>query len=74
MNLYKLFEPLLQAERKTIATVSQQLSDGTVRVQYPAGGTERVLGSGWAAGDQVFVRGGRVEGAAPALPFYSGTI
>jgi len=48
------------------ATVTADHTDGTVTVQYPGGGTQRVRGEA-LAGAVVWVRDGRLEGAAPAL-------
>lgn len=49
-----------------LATVTTAYGDGTVTVEYPSGGTERVRGEA-TVGASVWVRDGRIEGDAPAL-------
>jgi hypothetical protein len=53
-------EPLL------IGLVLAIYSDNTSAVQYPDGSEQRVRGTSVAVGQPAFVRGGIVEGLAPA--------
>jgi hypothetical protein len=49
-----------------VATVASTHTDGTVTVTYPGGAQQRVRGTA-TVGQNVFVRAGQIEGAAPAL-------
>ena len=67
-NLFLALTELLPDPPLLVATVTAvQLSEGTSTVQYPGGNQQRVRGTGSAAGSQVFVRNGIIEGAAPPL-------
>ena len=67
-NLYIALKELLPDAPLLVATVvSVQASEGVSTVQYPGGNQQRVRGTGAVATSQVFVRGGIIEGAAPAL-------
>jgi hypothetical protein len=44
-------------------------TDGTYTVEYPGGGLQRVAGEA-TIGSNVWVRGRRIEGGAPALSGY----
>lgn len=65
-NLYRALRELLPEPTLQVATVTAEHADGTVTVQHPGGGTQRVRGEA-TVGAQVFVRAGVVEGIAPAL-------
>ena len=67
-NLFTAFIELLPSYPLQVATITA--IDGEVaRLELPGGGvlTARGVGSG-AVGDQVFVRDGVIEGAAPSMP------
>ena len=67
-NLFIALRELLPDPPLLVATVTAvQVSEGTSTVQYPGGNQQRVRGTGYGAGGQVFVRNGIIEGAAPAL-------
>lgn len=69
-NLWSAFSRLQPRDALIVATVTATHSDGTTSVQPLAGGTLRVLGSGYSVGALVYVRAGRIEEAAPALTAY----
>ena len=66
LNLYRQLLDLLPESPLLSGEVTVQHADGTVTVELPGGGTVRARGV-YAAGDQVFVRNGLVEGLAPDL-------
>lgn len=66
MNIYRQFLDLLPQRPLQVATVIAASGDACT-VQLPGGGLLQVRGAG-AVDDQVFVRDGLIEGAAPALP------
>lgn len=65
-NVYRALRELLPEPPLLVATVQVNHADGTVTVQYPGGGTQRVRGAG-TVGQNVFIRSGVVEGSAPSL-------
>lgn len=66
-NPFRQLLELLPQTPLTIATVAAQHANGECTVTYPSGSQVRVRGEGFAVADQVFVRDGVIEGAAPAL-------
>lgn len=66
-NLWRQFQSLLPDEPRLIGTVSVTHADGSKTVTLLDGGLLRVRGDG-GTGERVFVRAGRIEGPAPALP------
>jgi hypothetical protein len=67
-NVWAGFSRLLPQDALRLATVQATFADATATVQYPTGGTQRVRNpSGAAAGASVYVRAGRIDGAAPSL-------
>lgn len=64
-NLYVEFQRLTEPAPLLVGTITAVDADG-VTVQLPDGATIRARGSG-AVNDTVFVRGGVIEGPAPAL-------
>ena len=67
-NIYRELLGLLPSDPLLVGTVTTSHADGTVTLELPGGGPLRVRGIA-ATGDRVFVRGGVVEGEAPALAF-----
>ena len=66
-NLFTAFIELLPSYPLQVATITA--IDGEVaRLELPGGGVLTARGTG-AAGDQVFVRDGVIEGQAPSMPF-----
>lgn len=65
-NVYRALRELLPEPALMVATITSANGDGTRTVEFPGGGTQRVRGDG-SVGAQVFVRGGVIETAAPAL-------
>lgn len=66
-NLYKRFLSLVPTDPLQVGTVVSV--DGEVAViELPGGGLLNARGSA-SEGDRVFVRGGAIEGVAPALPY-----
>ena len=55
-------------------TVAVVHSDGTTTLDLPGGGIVRVVGSGFAVGDNVFYRAGAIVAEAPALPTHWVTV
>jgi hypothetical protein len=68
MNLYGEFLALVPAAPLLIGEVADAYPNGTARVLIVGGSEVLVRGSGYAVGARVFVRGGAIEGVAPALP------
>lgn len=66
-NLWRQFQDLLPTSVTLIGTVVATHADHTASVQLLDGGLLRAAGIA-AEGTRVFVRDGRVEGEAPALP------
>lgn len=67
INPYRALLELLPTSPLQVATVAaSDVASGTSTVTFPGGGTQRVRGSA-PVGQQVFVRGGLIEGVAPAL-------
>ena len=64
-NIYRQFLGLIPARPLQVGTVTAT-SGATCTVQLPGGGVLRVRGAA-TVGQQVFVRDGVIEGAAPAL-------
>lgn len=72
MNLWKQFESLLAGPPRLLGDVVTDHQDGTVTVQQLGGGLLRVAvgEQSVAEGARVFVRDGRLDGEAPALPMH----
>ena len=68
-NVYRQFLDLIPAEPLQVGTVTAA-SGATCTVQLPGGGILQARGQA-AVADQVFVRDGVIEGAAPALAVVS---
>jgi len=70
-NLYKALQEILQPQRVQIGQIDA-LDGASAIVQLPGGGKIRakVPGDGLAVGAMVFVQGGVIQGAAPALPVF----
>ena len=67
-NLYRALRELLPEAPLLVASVMAiHPLEGTSTVEYPGGGQQRVRGTSEAVASRVFVRGGVIEGAAPAL-------
>jgi hypothetical protein len=67
-NLYQALRELLPEALLQVATVTAvHLAEGASTVTWPGGSQQRVRGTEVAAGGQVFVRNGVIEGAAPIL-------
>lgn len=67
-NVWSGFARLLPQDPLRPATVQAAFSDGTARIQYPDGGTQRVRNPiSAAAGASVYVLGGKIDSTAPAL-------
>ena len=67
-NIYRALLELLPQDPLLVGDVTAVNADDTRTVTLPGGGTVRVRGEA-AEGDRVFVRGGLIEGPAPALTF-----
>jgi hypothetical protein len=67
-NLYRALLELLPQTPLLVATViSVSPSNGTSVIEYPGGDQQTVRGIDVSTGNQVFVRNGVIEGAAPSL-------
>ena len=74
-NSYSRFSGLTPPPPRTVGTIAAVFSGGIYTVSLPSGGAVRVRGGeGWQTSDVVYVEGGVIISAAPALPFYSGDI
>lgn len=69
-NAYARFAKLTSGQPLMLGTVTVVNPDGTVTVTLNGGGNVRVLGSGYAVSDPVYVRNGQVVGDAPDLTYY----
>ena len=65
-NLYTLVRRIAAQPTLQIATVTAVNEDNTSTVEYPDGSVQRVRGTSVAIGEPAFIRGGVVEGLAPA--------
>lgn len=65
-NPFRAFLDLIPADPLQVGTV-QSVADGLATIELPGGGTLKARGEA-TSGQNVFVRGGAIEGAAPALP------
>lgn len=65
-NVYRALIELLPQSPLLSGVVTVDHGDGSVTVEFPGGGTQRVRGVADVA-DRVFVRGGVVETPAPVL-------
>lgn len=65
-NLFRQLIDLIPDPALQVGEVTASL-DGICTITLPGGGTLTVRGAA-SVGDQVFVRGGVVEGTAPELP------
>ena len=65
-NLYKKFLDLIPDPAQQVGTVLA-VSGGVATIELPDGGRLTAVGAA-TVGQQVFVRGGVIEGAAPSLP------
>ncbi len=68
VNLFRRLRELLPRDPLLVVTVTVHHPDGTSTVELLGGGTLRVRGIDVAVGLRAFVRGGAIEGEAPALP------
>jgi hypothetical protein len=67
-NLYRALLDLIPASPLQVATVAAvDMSSGTCTITWPGGQQQIVRGTGVMVGGQAFVRGGVIEGPAPAL-------
>jgi len=71
-NLYSRLRALLFQDRLEIASVTA-VEDGRVTVALPDGSPVSVRGDA-VVGDRVYIRGGVIEGKAPALSVVQITI
>jgi hypothetical protein len=65
-NVWAKWKRLLPDDPLLVGEIADVYADGTVQVSPIGGGTLRVRGEG-TEGDVVWVRGGRIEGAAPEM-------
>jgi len=68
-NLWTSFRDLMPSDPLLVGQIVSNHGNGTVTVEYTAGGRGRVRGTG-SVGSRVYVRAGRVEDSAPSLPTY----
>jgi hypothetical protein len=74
-NIWSGFARLLPQDPIRPATVQAAFADGTALVQYPGGGTQRVRNPIAAtANASVYVRGDRIDSAAPQLTAFDLTV
>ncbi|SEH05528.1 Uncharacterised protein [Candidatus Venteria ishoeyi] len=65
-NQWSRFKQVLPSDPLLVAVIDVVHGDGTTTVTFTGGGTARVRGTG-TVGGSVYVRGGQIEGEAPAL-------
>jgi hypothetical protein len=66
-NEFVRLQKLLPTDPLLVGTVIAVWPDGTSTVELPGGGELRVSGDSVAIGARVYVRGGKIQGEAPAL-------
>ncbi len=67
-NLYRALRDLLPDAPLQVATVTAvHTTTGDSTITWPGGAQQRVRGTSVAAGSNVFVQNGVIEGAAPEL-------
>lgn len=71
-NLYKSLQALFPGDRLQVGTVDS-INGTSIIVLLPDGSSAFVVGSA-LVGDHVYIRGGRIEGEAPALSVVSITV
>jgi hypothetical protein len=71
VSLITRLRALFPADPLLVCTVTAHNADGTSTVQFPGGQSARVRGQTVAVGLNAWLRGGRIEGEAPNLTFYS---
>lgn len=64
-NLYKRLQALFPGDRMQVGTVDS-INGSSITVILPDGSVTVVIGAA-QVGDHVYIRGGRIEGEAPAL-------
>lgn len=74
MNLLREFLALIPDDPVLYVEVKAHNGDGTATVELPSGSQFRVRGTSVAVNDHAYVQGGRILGAAPALPSHQVTI
>ncbi len=70
-NPWVKFGALIAPGSKAVVTVSTVNADGTSIVELRGGGSLRVQGDSVMQGAKALIQGGRIVGAAPALPLVS---
>jgi hypothetical protein len=68
-NRWMRFAKLLPREPLLAGELLADHGDGTATIEMFGGGERRVRGTG-TVGSNYWIRGGRIEGVAPALPAY----
>lgn len=68
-NSYRRLRTLTQAPPRTVATVTTHNADGTSTVQLMSGAFITVLGQSVEEGNNAYIEGGRIVGAAANLPY-----
>ena len=71
-NLYRQLLALLPSDQLQVGQVLAWQA-GIATVQLPGGGQMRARGQA-SVGDQVFIKGERIEGPAPSLPTVTGEV
>ena len=67
MNPWLQFYDLVNPSRLVVALIVQHEDNGTSLIEFPNGTRTYARGQTVAIGDYAFVRGGVVEGPAPAI-------
>lgn len=70
MNLYAEFLALLPDDPTLYVEVIAHHGDGTSTVEVPSGEQFRVRGTSVAVAGFAYVQGGRIQSAAPTLPYH----
>lgn len=69
-NLWEQFKGILPDKPKLYCTVFSASSGGETVVSTLSGGSMKVLGTGYTAGQKVWVQDGRIIADAPNLTHY----
>jgi molybdopterin biosynthesis enzyme len=67
-NPWVAFGALIAPGAKAVVTITAVNTDGTSLVELRGGGSLRVQGDNVTQGSKALIQGGRIIGAAPALP------
>ncbi|PHR26556.1 MAG: hypothetical protein COA36_11790 [Desulfotalea sp.] len=69
-NIFKKFQALIPSTPLLVGTIAVVNANGSCRVDTPGGGKMVVIGTGYTAGQQVFIKDRIIQGVAPSLTYH----